>query len=815
MSHLLQDRNLQNLLNTWEGSRVVDEDGSNIVIYKPKRKSKSTKKAAQDLLDDEEYARHIAAIDNTDDGYPPVPMSSHSHQPMVSHPHQRSLPPAINIRTHEGSTSQPKKKKKKKQMQLLQENHAVSQLSSGPYNNNNFDMSRRDHEEQKIDYHPIAASNNQDVEQPSDHRELIPLKRHYTTYKMPTPHQRREEPNNGSSSNNNGISKLDHTADNNGNNSSGCCSNRMNYRIRSFKKSLFRFKYLKLTQLILATYIAILTFVDMGPPGGLRDTETGLIIDKASPERTAAGLILVNGTERAIVASSLTQVICIGVARLSAWLMYPTLVLVFFSKFRATIAFLSTTPITMYMHSDAHELHVYCGWSILMLALVHSAAHLLRWAEQGNLSLLFFHFSGLTGFLIISSCLMICIPMTLFREHIKYEVRKFFHYFFIVFALALCFHTPTSAIPNGGFTFWVFGILLIWYFLDFMFCQFFMTEKIETTKFSVLPSGVRVTMEVSKRFQKMGSQGGICYICLPWVSKNQWHAFSLFENPKNPAERQIFIQKTGDWTTTVHKMLQRDTVRPSWIHGPFPSPYDDAVEYDNQILVASGIGITPALSVIRAHKESRRINLIWAVRDPHLLGFFLNHLYLDHQGWNLIFYTGREKLKSRLLESFANTNICIIEGRPKLHNVIPNIIFGIESGNGLPEWYNQDTRIVASEMLIDRLQTADRPEDVTFYAQELGFTLPIDAIDGSLRSNITTESTRNTTSECIMENLGIGFRPWENHPGAANYVRNLDKNMVIPTWGMLYCGGAKPVLKDLKQISDEYHLGLHVESFAW
>jgi len=95
------------------------------------------------------------------------------------------------------------------------------------------------------------------------------------------------------------------------------------FRMRSFKLTMLRFKWLKLTQLLFATYIGILTFVNMGPPGGLRDTETGSIVDKASPERTANGLILVNGTERAIVAASLTQVACIGVARLSAWLMYP------------------------------------------------------------------------------------------------------------------------------------------------------------------------------------------------------------------------------------------------------------------------------------------------------------------------------------------------------------------------------------------------------------------------------------------------------------------------------------------------------------
>jgi hypothetical protein len=185
-----------------------------------------------------------------------------------------------------------------------------------------------------------------------------------------------------------------------------------------------------------------------------------------------------------------------------------------------------------------------------------------------------------------------------------------------------------------------------------------MSEKIETTKFDVLPSGVQMTMAVSEFFQKNGGHGGYCYVCFPWVDiKTQWHAFSLFENPVNPQERQIFLQKAGDWTCKVHAILQRDTVHPAWIQGPFPGPYASAEEYDNQILVASGIdGITPALSVIRAQKDSRRINLIWTVRDRHLLSFFLRHLYLDNSGWNLIFYTGSEPLENSEIEIFTNTN---------------------------------------------------------------------------------------------------------------------------------------------------------------
>jgi predicted ferric reductase len=67
----------------------------------------------------------------------------------------------------------------------------------------------------------------------------------------------------------------------------------------------------------------------------------------------------------------------------------------------------------------------------------------------------------------------------------------------------------------------------------------------------------------------------------------------------------------GDWTKALHDKVKVPTTRPVFIAGPFASPYATANKYDNLILVASGIGITPALSIIAAHKEAKRVNLIW------------------------------------------------------------------------------------------------------------------------------------------------------------------------------------------------------------
>jgi hypothetical protein len=92
------------------------------------------------------------------------------------------------------------------------------------------------------------------------------------------------------------------------------------YRVRSIITIAMRYKAIKLLQILLAVYVFIFTFA---PGISLRDPESGLIIDQDSEERTENGLILVNGTERPIVGETIFQVACIGIARISAFFMYP------------------------------------------------------------------------------------------------------------------------------------------------------------------------------------------------------------------------------------------------------------------------------------------------------------------------------------------------------------------------------------------------------------------------------------------------------------------------------------------------------------
>jgi hypothetical protein len=113
-----------------------------------------------------------------------------------------------------------------------------------------------------------------------------------------------------------------------------------------------------------------------------------------------------------------------------------------------------------------------------------------------------------------------------------------------------------------------------------------------------------------------------------------------------------------------------------------------------------GIGITPALSTIEAFRESRRVSLIWAVRDATMLVFFLKSAKLDPKGFNLVFYTGNEPLPDSIENYNGNVNLTIIRERPNLAHIIPNIIQDIDKyGHSRAEAELPDPDMVALAML--------------------------------------------------------------------------------------------------------------------
>ena len=267
------------------------------------------------------------------------------------------------------------------------------------------------------------------------------------------------------------------------------------YAIWKFFNNL-SFKWVKLAQILCGMYILTVTFVEAGTLGifGARSPDTGMIID-ANPENTEMGIIVGGYYTQAIVAESKLQMVLLGISRFSGFFMYPAVICVFCSKLRSIQSIIEKTPFNAFIIHDAHSLHVYCGWVILVDCCVHTTAHCIRWAIQGNLYLLTHHQSGITGLIVLVSTFIIVLPMgwTWLKVKIRFEIRKCAHYLFWIFCAAMTFHAHVNTLPNGGFCAIIFPSLFIVYALDAFFAKCLMTERIDTVHYRILDSGVELS----------------------------------------------------------------------------------------------------------------------------------------------------------------------------------------------------------------------------------------------------------------------------------------------------------------------------------
>lgn len=133
---------------------------------------------------------------------------------------------------------------------------------------------------------------------------------------------------------------------------------------------------------------------------------------------------------------------------------------------------------------------------------------------------------------------------------------------------------------------------------------------------------------------------------------------------------QIFIKPVGDWTKQLHTEVSVGHRSACWVRGPYVSPYSIASDFSRLVLVATGIGITPALGVMGQYKGFSRFKvLVWSTRCSKMLKFFLPLLKDVHLA--VIYYTGPadESLQNRV------GNVFIQKSRPRsLTNTLSTLI---------------------------------------------------------------------------------------------------------------------------------------------
>lgn len=304
-------------------------------------------------------------------------------------------------------------------------------------------------------------------------------------------------------------------------------------------------------------------------------------------------------------------------SRIAAYFLYPLYLIMFLSMTRNLKAWLQHTFIVECVPlTSLHSLHIWAGTLIGVIIFWHALWHLIRWGVQGNLRYLIDSPTGITGMICLAITPLLVWPMRLasLRKKISFEVRKRLHYLSWVWMGALMFHAPQQNV------FWIAGAAFLIYLIDWFYGLLVATRIAPSARFVRLESAVMIRVPKPSGFKLKGA-GGYCYVCVPWISKLEWHAFSVFRDPFDADCVCFCITVAGDWTRKLHNEVHEPIYRRLWMCGPFPSPFEKATDNDNVISIASGIGITPALSVIKSLADHRKMHLIWIVRDASLLEF--------------------------------------------------------------------------------------------------------------------------------------------------------------------------------------------------
>jgi len=558
-----------------------------------------------------------------------------------------------------------------------------------------------------------------------------------------------------------------------------------------------------------------------------------------------------------VCAGSWRSVIFLLLSRGSAYFDYPLHMALFLSKAQNLHALLDKTLLREILPlGEMHELHTLAGKVVGIEVLSHSLWHIIRWGLDGDIMLLTSHSTGITGLISLSCMPFVVGPMVLhcLKRRLSFELRKALHYLSILWGVSICFHAPKAYIA------YLIGIPLVIYFADCLFGFFMSVHHVRTLEMTRLgASDVEISWENPRGFNHNGS--GKVYVCLPWISLWEWHAFSIMSHATSPGSSTVCMAVVGDWTVEVFKALRKPSVRHAWLYGPFPSVFSKVTAYDNIIAIASGIGITPAISAVVNFRGSRKVSVIWAVRDPDLLEHYVKILEFDDDAWTFIFYTGSRllALEPNLLR--RNRRVRIFSGRPALEDICLAIMDNVESSIDLPEdiWNNtvqmhKSISTCSSPMLItkalERVSETYSESDLFRWACEARaegetdsdlqlnkvslsgfkqFVKLISCIDDD-RAEQTVERLFHTADangdgfldESEFLNLfgEVGCSRPSQVPRASlsslcSQTRSRALQRRLATWVNLYCGHNKSIIESLRRFSKMQDVALEIENNDW
>ncbi|KAL7550023.1 hypothetical protein ACHAWF_015459 [Thalassiosira exigua] len=480
------------------------------------------------------------------------------------------------------------------------------------------------------------------------------------------------------------------------------------------------------------------------PPFGMRMT---------SAEVAATGLASgCDGLEQCVCpretvcATDAFSMALLALARCSAFFDYPLYMMMFLTKAHNINNILRRTVLREWCDfGDMHRVHTLFGIIIGVETMSHSFFHMLRWGLNSQIKLLVDTTTGITGLVAMAATPLIVWPMIVpaIKKRLRFELRKGLHYLSWVWVVALLWHAPSRI-------YYLIGVPALLYSLDYVVGFFVRNNLVENVYFERYgENGVALHFKNPDSYND--SKTSYIYIMCPWISKYQWHAFTMFPEPTKENHTMLCIGKSGDWTSQMYEKIKHPCFRSIYVIGPFRSEFSDiAVSTSNAVAIASGIGITPTLSLMLTYAGKKRVNIIWMCRDPGLIEYFLHKCDIEavtRNSFLLVFYTGKRDLV--LPEKLPRT-FFIFRQRPKLEETISGIIAAIHSGEGLPEEMYQKQKDLANISFGDRIKIALHRVTLVYSKEEM-----FDAAVKFSQKLRKTQADKNLTASIVEEGKAL------------------------------------------------------------
>ncbi|CAJ1962819.1 unnamed protein product [Sphenostylis stenocarpa] len=280
----------------------------------------------------------------------------------------------------------------------------------------------------------------------------------------------------------------------------------------------------------------------------------------------------------------------------------------------------------------ATRYHVWLGHLTMLIFTIHGLLYVIAWAMNGRLAQELVQWkdigvANLPGVISLLAGLLMWVTSLPGVRTWNFELFFYTHQLYVVFVVFLALH-----VGDFIFTMTAGGIFLFVLDRFLRFCQSRRTVNVISSR--CLPCGT-VELVLSKPQNLRYNALSFIFVQVRELSWLQWHPFSVSSSPLDGKHHlAVLIKVLGRWTEKLRQRIadaeaQKDySVITTSVEGPYGHEVPYHLLYENLILVAGGIGLSPFLAILSdiLHRvkegkpcQPRNILLVWAVKKSNEL----------------------------------------------------------------------------------------------------------------------------------------------------------------------------------------------------